>query len=351
MHDVVIIVNGPFYVLHALTLYEQLASQKHVSIVVTYVKSIHTYLESLNLTLRTLVFYDTSSIPEIRLKHPLQARQIVAQARQRCRPLVNRFQDAEVYYSGDQVDLVELMLIMGLRRRNRIVNFGLPPYKIVRDQPANLQESIYLRFMRYLTGAHYYYGSIEGSPLNAHYALFDSRACGISEQVFDYDPAVLRKYCYRPPSRPIAPSVLFMENDLGGMFYDYQQTTEAIIRELMAIGCSIHIKPHPRLGYSKFLDNLPVTILPAEIPCQLMTYSFDVAMAVGCTSMVDFLLLGRPVFALDRIYRYQNLDEGGYFVEYLAKEPRLQKAGVTVPLPATVAELCRAVQATALQPR
>lgn len=350
MGNMVILVNAPFYILHTLTLYERFVGQHAISVVVTCVKSIYTFLGSLNLNLQSLDFYDNNSLPEIRLSHPLEALRTVAQARKYSQPLVNRCQDTTVYYSGDQLDIIALMLIMDMRPRNRIINFGLPPYKLVRDQPANFKERLYLWFLRYLTGAPLYYASLQGSPQNAHYTLFDSQACGISEQPFDYTPSVLKKYRYQQPASAAIPSVLFMENNLGEMFKDYQQTTEMIIRELGAAGYSIHIKPHPRLGYSKFLDSLPITILPAEIPCQLMTYSFDIAIAVGCTSMVDFRLLGRPVFALDRIYHYRNRDEGDHFIEYLEQEPRLQKAGVSVPLPTTVADLCRSVQKHTLQP-
>ena len=96
------------------------------------------------------------------------------------------------------------------------------------------------------------------------------------------DPGIFKKYAYMPEGI-YGRAVLFFDKDITHKKFivDYEEQMSAICDMLGANNVHIYIKPHPRMGYSKFLNKYCSGIIPAEVPGEFIdTDRFQAVLSV-----------------------------------------------------------------------
>ena len=92
---------------------------------------------------------------------------------------------------------------------------------------------------------------------------------------------------------------------------NYRKTTISIINTAIKNDYKVYIKPHPSKGYSDFLDQMDVTIVPALIPAELLEISiFKYVLGINSLSIARLSMNSEnKIFSLINIYKWKDFSE------------------------------------------
>ena len=213
-----------------------------------------------------------------------------------------------LWYIGDFCTLMTAGIISQAARRGaQIVDADHPQYTIEKLSP------------KWLDFAHLILARIAfGIPLrvvsigtgNRHYFLNAEKLKAI-RRPGDISKDLLQPFLHKPHGKAATHSrnLLLFESASGAKVYiNYEKQIREAISRFSQLGYHIFIKPHPRLGKSDFLDDIPeVTIVPQTVPGELMDYSdYSLAVAVYSVAVIHTASLGIPSFCLEHLFTRFN---------------------------------------------
>ena len=116
--------------------------------------------------------------------------------------------------------------------------------------------------------------------------------------------------------------ILFFESDLSelDLFSSYRSEITEVFKVFQDLNLTVYIKPHPRLGHSKFLDIFNNQLIPSYIPAEFISYdSFLTVIGISTIvlSHVSRVWDGQVISLLDLFhFKKSNLRE--YYREMIS---------------------------------
>lgn len=345
MKKVIIFCNAPFYVQQTLGLYEKYRGKAEISIFILQVEGLYKFLDSLNLVLERLEFLP--NLPHrFRLASPVKNLLNMVTLSRVKRRFFKGIQNAEVFFAGAFLDPVMHACVAHLLKKNRLTDFGYPSIGLKRFCLYTWKQRLFLKQFEWMTGAKTYLGSLCDSDEHRQVQFFDDGAYGIPVEQEFVDFAIIRRYSWRIDAQSDRRRLLFMENNLGHMYYHYEDSMRQLLDVLNDAGFEVYIKPHPRIGCSPFLRELTgLQFIPGYVPSQFIRdEDFCAVGSLGSTSLIDFVLRRENVFCFELLFEQRNANDRSYGLHLMTKEPRLVASGKKMLMPETLQELKELLQ-------
>ena len=262
-----IFVQAAADVAFALSVCDARGPDGDVRLFVVHVESLYRYVKSLDLKNASVFFipYVLDGIPANPLEVIRRRRLLAAVYRAH---FAGR-KPSEVIFFCTSFDAVTAYFVTRLSRTSRVSlidHYHLAEDRLPRWSPRCM--ALWLLY-KAMTGVSFYFCQDDCQGKRCSYTGFEYAKWGIRsvplEEIGDVTPK-----CRVPLPAGGNPAVLFMESNYANSaeFEDYQSTIEEVVGVLRAHDYRVYIKPHPRLGYSPFLDRLDVTVLPGDVPAE-----------------------------------------------------------------------------------
>ena len=133
-------------------------------------------------------------------------------------------------------------------------------------------------------------------------------------------PAVNKKYKYNVIFENSHKKNLLLyesNSELDEWFVDYKRDLAKFI-DKVSNNYNIYVKPHPRLGYSKFLEKYSVTVIDDYIPSELLSLKdFDIIFGVESTAIATTNFKNK--FCLVKLFIYNDFGRKKYIINYLSE--------------------------------
>lgn len=315
MKEIVIFCQAPADAQYALSIYDTYRSEGTFHFFVINVEGIYTFLTGLKLKNAYIEFIP---YPNLNIKNPksiLKVRQYIKNnIKQHFQGLTN----CEIYYFSNKYDWLVFAFIAHLAKRNKVFCYDhyakSIPYK-KRNLLSAKQLVILIYF--YLTQVVFHYEWISGRGVIS----FNPDRYRVVEREIHVSKEIFTKYAYNVEDSPLQNSILFFDSNSSNAdgIENYEETLRSIINFFMEKGFTLYIKPHPRLGYSKFLDEYDIAILPAYIPGEFIAYS-QFSAIVGITTVATAKIAiysDVPIFSLIDLFMFKNDSEKEIYRRYL----------------------------------
>lgn len=270
-NSTLILCGAPYYLPHTLTLYERHRVQGTVQIMALGVRGLYDFLKSCKLPDVDVQFVPTAQT-HMRLINPLS---MVA-----LRDEINRIygeyfagvEGATVFTFGDFNDMLQASIHARLSRHNQVFNMGIfdgnPPQRLAQ---LSVKQRILWRVSEWAAQAQLQPMRMGNTAGLAFLLFLDDARYGIQRDRLECDPGVLDRYAHHLPKTPPAKkSVLLLESAEGHFYRNYEEVLRKVMKTLNAAGCHVFVKGHPRCGYSTFLNDYPIEVLPSYVPAEFL---------------------------------------------------------------------------------
>ncbi len=311
---ITIFCQAPADVIHVLNLYEKYKNNALISIFCINVRSIYDYISSLNLNVRALVFIPYSF--NISVKHPFG----VIRIRKKLKLLNNKYfrkkENETIYFFSIWYDWITFYFLNGL-----VVNNSVIYYQYHSSVPEggrkhyNFKEYYILLLYFLATGIKFQFSEEELLRLLFFYKKYNI----IKQKAEKVNLELLEPYLFRV--RNVSEkSILLFESSLTDTNYinNYDNIILNILNDLKKCGYSIYIKGHPRLGISKCIDTADYSILPQEIPAELIDANgFNYVMGIISVSIAFLSKYYSGVYSLINLFEFYDDSIKSHFIAYL----------------------------------
>jgi len=114
----------------------------------------------------------------------------------------------------------------------------------------------------------------------------------------------------------------FLTGNNANNIENYEPTIKSIVEVFISNGITLYVKPHPRLGYSTFLDEYDVTILPSYIPGEFIDYhGFSAIVGIVTVAIAKIAVFSDvPTFSLIDLFKFKNISEKENYRRYLNEQ-------------------------------
>jgi hypothetical protein len=169
-----------------------------------------------------------------------------------------------------------------------------------------------------IVGNHISYMKV-GSRL---FPTFDYSNIRIEEIVLKTNPDNISKYMFEVQV-PFKKSILFFESNGQRVphFVDYVKTIDQVLNVFRQSGFEVFIKPHPRLGYSRMLDDHGFIFIESYVPGEMIKIeNFDYVIGFASTSLTITIDGGKTkVLSLIDLLDYKSADNKTMLKEYMLR--------------------------------
>ena len=142
----------------------------------------------------------------------------------------------------------------------------------------------------------------------------------------EVDKHIYYRYSYR--IRQVREnSLLFFEANHArnnDSIQNYEFRMRQIIQQLLDHGYNIYIKPHPRMWYSRFLDEYDVTILPDYVPGEFVDLEpFSAVIGIETVAIAKIAKYRKiPVFSVLELFDFRNRTSSEQYKEFLMDQSK-----------------------------
>jgi hypothetical protein len=261
-NGIIIFCQAPADVQFILNLYEEYKAVTGISVYVINLEGLYRYFVSLNLNLKDLVFIP---YPEkVPLKNLKQLYRIKKQIGLQYNRYFQNTENQTVYFFSKYFDWLTSFFIAGISKKNKVFlidHSGQTFSGCIKT--GGLITSYRKMIYKYLTSVCFRFLKMQSTTMME----FPAEKYNIQCISYQSDPSVVSKYRIHNASNNKKSVLLFENNQAAYDFYtDYKKDMLAVLDVLRESGYKIYLKPHPRQGYSKFVEPYSETILQAEIP-------------------------------------------------------------------------------------
>lgn len=274
MKDCIIFCQAPYDVQHVLSLYDRNKVSNNIVIVVVNVINNYKFIKSLGLSAR--VFF----IPLNRLNSPISLVKSLLSLNKFYKENLSSYEGSSVYFFTISHDYVTAILIHKLISKNNINYMDL--YGIKNTYLESLRARFKAYLFYFLTGIHIKYFS--GRVGSGYDYILSPNISRIGLGIVAVDA-----YKYRPLGESNRGKVLIYEGkgEISHLTKNYNDVLKNVIL-LLSSRFDVYIKPHPRLGASDIVSEMPVEVIPSEIPAELIdTKDYSIIFGFGSTSIAS----------------------------------------------------------------
>ena len=307
MKKMILFSQAPADVQYVISLYDINKEVYEITIVVVNVENTFKFLKSLKLK-ASLHF-----IPLIGQSEGLKFLLYSFKLRMMYKKLFSSSENAQVYFFSNNYDYVTAFFIEKLQLRNS-VNF-CDIYNIDGEEVKNKIIFIKIMLIRVLFGIKIKFFRL--LPDTAYQYMYNKTR--MNEIALEVDRKRLQNYLYTIERNKNRKSLLFFESngEIDTSFANYKHDLCKILDNI-SDKYSIYVKPHPRLGYSKLLENYNVEMIPNYIPSELVnTQSFDMVLGIDSTSIAT--IEHANAYSLINLFEFVDEKRKVYLIDYLDK--------------------------------
>ena len=308
MKKIIIFCQAPADIKYALTIYERNIKNSIISIFCINVEGMHKFIKSLDLDLGKLEFIPYPS--KFNIKNIKSILAVKKQIYHYYKKFFHSLVGYEIYYFSSNFDWITFYMLKRIKSNNEIIFINHYDDKVTKNYctPKISLRSIYTRLMfRFITCIWFDFYSFNRSLI----IRFPYERFNIPQKKNNIlEPDIYKKYSYKVENTKMK-SVLMLEMDYKkvNIFSNYKEITIKIIKILKKRGLKIFLKPHPRLGYSEFLNDYNIAIIDGSIPAEFIDEtSFDYILGISSSALAYFANR-KKVKVISMMYVYQYNDE------------------------------------------
>jgi len=268
---------------YALTLYERKHKANAIRFLVSTSTDLYEHILALRLPGAEVLFIPNFLLPFPRYPWTLIRKRF--QFERLYRRIYTRRFVQEAYFFCPLWDEITAAIAVRVARRAPV--FLIDHYRLAttRDFRWSVQDMLHWLVYRITTGQSFYLWKQPDRIGVVSFVGLDYEKFGIASLALEVERQVVSKYKVRPRVET-RPAVLLFEGAEADSaeFVDYVPTITRLISKLQDRGYAVYVKPHPRLGFSTFLESLRVRFLQAAIPAEFVDFSPFEAV-IGVTSL------------------------------------------------------------------
>ena len=318
MQNIIIFCQAPADIQYALTIYERNKNHVRISVFCINVEGMYKFIESLNLNLEELVFipydfnfYYLKPIQIIKVKRKLALLKT---------KYFDNIKNRKIYFFSHFFDYMTFFFVSKLCSNNNI-NFINHYDNAIKKNYNRPQKKIKLfitkNIYQFITGINFKFYAFNNSII-LEFTFKDYGIKEIKENILDDN--IHSKYTYNVEVNN-SKNILLLETDFQKVnnYINYIKTTKQVMQILKQIGYSIYLKPHPRIGYSRFLDDYIDSIVNADVPAEFINENqFDLVIGIGSSGLAYFANRKKiKVISLMNIYQYYDENTKKRAFEYI----------------------------------
>jgi hypothetical protein len=343
----VILCQAPFYLQHTLSLYrEACQAGKKVKIFVGAVPAMERFLNRLKLEAE--ITFLPSYEGTVKLGRPWSFLSLRRHFRRVADEHFRHFTGSDFYFSGCFNHFTTMAVIAAMQGRgNLLTDFGYEPHDLAKAARTTWRQRLRHRLVEWTSGVPLKHCDLGGSDSLKGLLLLDRKRCGVATRCIPEDPNILREFAFKPDSPwPTRTLLLLDHTETEGEGYtSYQAEVTTILSAVREAGFHLVLKPHPRLGASRFLGPFVHDTVPDEIPAQFIDHSSYLAV-IGTHSgaMIDFALAGKPVVSFEKLLATSNVSHRNYIIDMLCSNDRFPSKPGPIRFAASLGEFLQMIK-------
>jgi hypothetical protein len=318
MREVVIFCQASADVQYALAIYEQYRDVGRFRFFVINVLGIYNFLTDLHLEKARIEYIP---YPKLNPKSPKSIRNVRQYITWNIKQHFVKMKNCDVYYFSNKYDWLAFAFISHIAKRNRVFCYDHYAKSIPYIKKKSLPLKYFLKLIIYLYV----------TRVALHFEWINDRAVisfsydkyGITERNLLLSGEINAKYAYRVDANDKGNRILFFESgNNANNIENYEATIKSIVEVFISNGITLYVKPHPRLGYSTFLDEYDVTILPSYIPGEFIDYhGFSAIVGISTVAIAKIAVFSDvPTFSLIDSFKFKNISEKENYRRYLNEQ-------------------------------
>jgi|SaaInlStandDraft_4_1057021.scaffolds.fasta_scaffold38929_1 hypothetical protein len=276
MKQLILFSQAPADIVYVLSLYEQKKEQYKIKIIVVNVMNNFKFLSSLKLKA------EIEYIPVVGKRKIFKMLFFFVYLRIIYLKLFNKIERSEVYFFSDIADYVTAFFIERLSFKHKV--FYIDIKKVKEPEIHSFKNNLSKFAVQFILGIRINFFIFHTGGKSYQYLFDHSR---VIEKTLNPDDKVLNQYQYHVNSLVKNKKILFFEANsvLQNYYVNYEKMFRLCIEHLSK-KYTIYIKPHPRVGYSSFLNDCKVEIIESYIPSEfIFLKDFDIILGVETTAV------------------------------------------------------------------
>ena len=314
MNGLVIFSQFPSDIRYTLWLYEEFKEKRPIAIYVVNVYNSYKFFKDLRLSKCTVEF-----IPyKYNLRTPIGIMREKIRLLRYYRKHFRKLDSCEIYFFSYYFDYLTFYFIKKLSGSNKILLFDFFDVKRQRAKGIGFIDYMKLIALYFLTGIPFFYTK----QVEMNIITFPYEKYNVKKVHKDLDFNSIRRYLYRLNTDKKRNVLLFESNGINDEYFmEYRETLIRILSDILTHNYDIFIKPHPRKGHSKFLNDLNVRFVEDYIPAELIDVE-NISFIIGIESTSTTYIAENkeiPVYSLIDLFDFKNNEVKQYYKDYLKK--------------------------------
>ncbi|GAB4294801.1 MAG: hypothetical protein Kow0068_19620 [Marinilabiliales bacterium] len=314
--QIIIFCQSPADVQYALMIYDNNVHNATISIFCINVEKNYKFLKSLKLNLNQLIYISYSK--NFSIKKPFSIYKEKKRLKEIYIKYFKNLENNDVYFFSHIYDWVMYSILSKIYNKNNLYLIDSYGYTEKTHLLKNsIKEIIILLIYKYITGAF----------LKFYVISSNNKMIGISLNSMKVTKTTIplnlitvwNKYQYNIKIENN--SILFFESSSDNeSIVNYKEKIIEFLNELKNNNIHIYIKPHPRIGYSKFLKEF-TSIIPDYIPGEFLpVHKFKGIIGISTVAIAKLSRHYNNVFSLINFFDYKENNKKQYYQEYLLEQ-------------------------------
>ena len=317
--DIILFCQAPADIQYVLSIYERDKYKAEITIFCINVEGMFNFFKSLELELKDLVFISYTGL-QISYKKPIH----FIKAKNTLNALYNKYfkniHEHKIFFFSHFFDFVTFFFISKLSKSNSI-SFINHYDDAIKKNYFRPKKSLRLRINKsmynFVTGINFDFYKFNNSMI-IEFPIEYYNITEITENILD--DIVFSKYKYSL-DKVDSYSILFLEANYldSDTYINYEETTMKILSLLKQNEYFIYLKPHPRIGYSKFIEKQVDLVVNADIPAEFISErQFDYIVGIGSSGLSYFANRKNTItISLVNLYQFKEEKIKKRAVDYL----------------------------------
>lgn len=300
MKNIVLFSQSSADIQYVLSLYKANKSN-NIKIIVINVYNNYKFFKNLNL--KAELFF----IPTVSLKNIYKYTLLLFKIKRFYKEHFFALKDTDIYFFSKNYDYTTAYFVEKLSKCNKVKFIDINKSKY--DVKNNILNSIKIFILKSSLGIKVYFDSYSYIyKLNNKIELLEMDILNSELNEFKYNVNTKKN---------TKKNLLFFESDSSS--YDWFQNYSKDLKYIMDIlvkNYNIFVKPHPRLGYTKLLNEYNVTFIDDFIPSELLYLEkFNIVIGVETSSLATINF--EKTYSLINLFEYNDLSRKQYIMSYL----------------------------------
>lgn len=314
--DILLFCQAPKDLSYCLKLHEMLSENRKISIIVINVKNIFDFIvENYSNLFHDIKFISTP------IYFSYYKFGLVLNAKTYVRKKLTELTDINnysVFYFSKDFDWLTAYFVLHLSKNNLVFRLMVDDITSLSSKKIyNHYTTLSVFYLYVITKIKFYYVKTD----YGYILSYNLNNKGVQEIPASFNKPVNKNFLINLSIEEN--SVMIFENNQNGCLYmsNYKEKLTEIILTLKT-RYSIYIKPHPRLGYSPFLNNIEgINFLSSQVPSELLNIDkFKFIIGIDTTAICEYARIGNEnVFCLLNLFLIDDMQIFNYTIKHINK--------------------------------